>query len=129
MSSALGSGGRRIALGTDCVVFDPKWLQLANVDGGTVSIGPADDGGYWTIGADLHTPGLDEALFSGMTWSQSTVCRETKSRLNAAGHPIQWLPDCYDVDTIEDLHRLVQDQRCTGRVRAVLNGISGLKSP
>ena len=129
MSSALRGPGRRIALGTDCVVFDPKWLHLANVEDQTVSIGPADDGGYWTIGADLRSPGLDEALFSGMTWSQATVCRTTQRRLDEAGHPIQWLPDCYDVDTIDDLHRLIQDRRCTGRVRAVLNGISGLKSP
>ena len=94
-----------------------------------VSIGPADDGGYWTIGADLSIPGLAETLFYGMTWSEPTVCRTTISRLDATGHPIQWLPNCYDVDTIEDLHRLMQDQRCTGRVRAVLNSISGLKSP
>jgi rSAM/selenodomain-associated transferase 1 len=129
MSDALRGPGWRFALGTDCVVFDPKWLQLANVAEQTVCIGPADDGGYWTIGADLRTPGLDEALFSGMTWSQPTVCHTTERRIDEAGHPIQWLPDCYDVDTIEDLHRLIQDPRCTGRVRAVLNGISGLKSP
>ena len=129
LSSALRGPGRRIALGTDCVVFEPKWLQLADTEGKTVSIGPADDGGYWAIGADLSAPGLDDTLFSGMAWSQATVCRATKERLDAIGHPIQWLPDCYDVDTIADLHRLIGDRRCTGRVRAVLNGISGLKSP
>jgi rSAM/selenodomain-associated transferase 1 len=129
MSSALRGPGRRIALGTDCVVFDPSWLVPANVEDEMVSIGPADDGGYWTIGADLSIPGLSETLFSGMTWSEPTVYRTTISRLDATGHPIQCLPNCYDVDTIEDLHRLMQDQRCTGRVRAVLNSISGLKSP
>ena len=128
MSAALSGTGRRIALGTDCVVFDPQWLQLANLDDETVCIGPADDGGYWTIGADLRSPGLAQALFAGMSWSQPTVCETTKDRLSGIGRPIQWLPECYDVDTIDDLHRLAKDPRCTGRVRAVLNGISGLKS-
>ena len=72
-----------------------------------VVLGPTLDGGYYLIGSCQPQP----ALF---TWEQldgTTVCRETQARAEAYGARVTLLPPWYDIDTREDMERLVDDLR------------------
>ncbi len=126
MRHALRHPGRQFALGSDCVVFDPDWLRDAAFANEAVALGRTDDGGYWTIGGNLAEEQLAACLFDEMPWSTPSVADITLERLRSKGTRTHILPNCYDVDTCDDLKRLTRDRRCVGRVRAVLNGISGL---
>jgi len=123
MAYALRGPGRRVALGTDCVTFQPEWIVQAAESSTQVAIGPAEDGGYWCITVDVSTPGLFPTLFQKMNWSTSTVLDITKKRLTQAGHSITWLPTTFDVDVPSDLPRLKQHPSCPPHIRAALNAI------
>jgi uncharacterized protein len=93
-------------------------------------IGPADDGGYYLVGfrKNTFTPGI----FHDMVWSTSTVFRITMDRLHEASRKVHILPELTDVDTIEDLKKLLSqikgpasapsrtrsflEQHCTGLI-------------
>jgi len=125
---ALRQPGRQIALGSDCVVFDPEWLRNAADATENVVIGKSMDGGYWAIGGNLGQSDLRDLLFDNMEWSVDTVATETLQRLRRADQSVLLLPDCYDVDTLADLHTLSADPRCVGRVREIVSELSALTS-
>ena len=65
-------------------------------------LGPADDGGYYLIGArEMH-----RGLFTGMTFSVDTVFAETVSRAQRLGLAVHVLPTWYDVDDAASLATL-----------------------
>jgi rSAM/selenodomain-associated transferase 1 len=70
-----------------------------------VVLGPADDGGYYLIGLKAPCP----ALFRGIAMSTSTVVEETLERAREQGLRVVCLPRWYDVDTCEDLDRLIEE--------------------
>ena len=120
LSHAMHGSERTIALGTDCVVFDPEWL-LAAASSKSVSIGPADDGGYWMIGVTPAPPSILQTLFAEIPWSTSSVCEETVARLRQNHQEVHWLPTSYDVDTMADLVRLRNDPACPDAILPVIN--------
>jgi glycosyltransferase A (GT-A) superfamily protein (DUF2064 family) len=73
-----------------------------------VVLGPCDDGGYYLIG--LKSP--CSALFRGIVMSTSTVTAQTLERAQEQGLRAACLPRWYDVDTPEDLERLI-DELCS----------------
>jgi rSAM/selenodomain-associated transferase 1 len=77
-------------------------LDDPNVD---VVLGSCDDGGYYLIG--LKSP--CSALFQGIVMSTSTVVTETLARAQEQGLRVACLPRWYDVDTYEDLERLIEE--------------------
>jgi uncharacterized protein len=68
-----------------------------------VVVGPSDDGGYYLIGVRHAWP----ALFEAMPWSTPHVLPETLRRAEAKGLRVECLPAWFDVDTAEDLQRLI----------------------
>ena len=124
LSSAVRPTGKTLFLGTDCVLFEPSWLQQAANAGEAVSIGPADDGGYWLIGMDMAQPGLRQLLFEDIAWSTDAVCDETVARLQRQQHPIHWLPKQYDIDTFKDLERLKHESSCPHPIRRAIDAIA-----
>jgi len=72
-----------------------------------VVLGPSDDGGYYLIG--LKSPCA--ALFRGIVMSTPTVMAETLERAQEQGLRAARLPRWYDVDTSEDLARLIAELR------------------
>ena len=117
---AMGHKRRMIALGSDCVVFDPQWLIDAAESPAPVAIGPSDDGGYWTIVIDGERDDLKDALLTDMPWSQPTLMRQTIARLKQLGVDYTALPESYDVDQESDLSRLLADPRCPPRVLEIM---------
>ncbi len=61
-------------------------------------LGPARDGGYWSIG--LNDP--DPAAFAGVPMSTAQTGEEQRARLRALGLHVVGLPPLRDVDTYED---------------------------
>ncbi len=70
-------------------------------------IGPSTDGGYYLMALSKLHPGL----FERITWSTDVVYAETLERASALGLSVFSLPMWYDVDTIEELSRLLADLR------------------
>lgn len=88
-------------LGTDCPDFRPDHLSDAADALGTNNfvIGPAHDGGYWTIGLPRPAP----FLFTGMPWGTSAVYETTRSRMKSEGIEPVVLETLHDLDRPEDL--------------------------
>lgn len=72
-----------------------------------VVVGPTLDGGYYLIGSCRPRP----ALFDWKQLDSATICQQTVTRAEAFGARVVQLPPWYDVDTAEDLERLVQELR------------------
>jgi glycosyltransferase A (GT-A) superfamily protein (DUF2064 family) len=111
---------RTIALGSDCVIFEPSWLTLAATDPCAVALGPSDDGGYWTVSIDGGRPDIDDAILGPMPWSQATLFDHTTRTLTGIGVSHHRLPSAFDVDTSADLERLLRDPRCPKSIRAIM---------
>ena len=68
-----------------------------------VVLGPTEDGGYYLIGLRQSY----HELFERMPWSTSQVFPETRRRSEQAGLTVACTESWYDVDTPEDLVRLM----------------------
>ena len=76
-------------------------LQNPGVD---VVLGPSDDGGYYLVGLKHPYPALFDVVMSTATVLQETLARAREQGLRAV-----CLPSWYDVDTPEDLQRLIEE--------------------
>jgi len=73
----------------------------ADVD---VAVGPAADGGYWTLAASGHHP----AVLERIDWGSERVYRQTARAARAAGLRFKALPRWYDVDDAADFRALLE---------------------
>ncbi|MEM1381169.1 MAG: TIGR04282 family arsenosugar biosynthesis glycosyltransferase [Pseudomonadota bacterium] len=92
-----------IFLGTDAPDLTPDLLQSAAyaLEQHPAVIGPAEDGGYWTLG--LRRP--VDGVFTDIPWGTGTVYKTTLSAFEAAGTIPHVLPTLADLDRPEDLYR------------------------
>ncbi len=106
---AFAAGAHRaVVIGTDHPTLPPAFVGLAfaHLDAPrTVTIGPADDGGYYLLGMRDVAP----ALFAGMTYSHPGVFADTLARAAADDRVVTVLPPWYDVDEPASLDRLRDD--------------------
>lgn len=86
-----------------------------------VVLGPAADGGYWTVGQ--RRPGHD--LFTGIPWSTPDTLAATKRRLADLGLNFEKLPVLRDLDTIQDVEAFLKydSDRQGGLVRAIRGAV------
>ena len=70
-------------------------LILPGVD---AVLGPATDGGYWTIGFDRHVPGA----FEGVPMSEATTGQHQLERLRGLGLSVELLEEFRDIDHWQD---------------------------
>ena len=66
-------------------------------------LGPSLDGGYYLVGLNREQP----ALFDRMIWSHDRVLAQALEKLDSVGVRAKQLPLWFDVDTIDDLQRLL----------------------
>jgi rSAM/selenodomain-associated transferase 1 len=105
LGHALGAaGGPALVVGMDTPQLTARAIaaaseRLGRGDVGAV-LGPALDGGYWTIG--LKDP--DPAVFDGVPMSSDRTCDAQRRRLAELGLRVAMLPWMRDVDTIDDAH-------------------------
>jgi glycosyltransferase A (GT-A) superfamily protein (DUF2064 family) len=83
---------------------DAVWSRLL-APGTDAVLGPADDGGYWTLG--LRTP--RRGLFDGVEMSTSRTGSQQLARLRALGLSVEHLERLRDVDTFADALAVARD--------------------
>lgn len=94
---------RIVVTGADCphLTIDEVEAAFEGLRGSDVVLQPSDDGGYNLVG--LRSP---SDLFSGVALGTGAALRETVDRARSLGLTCRFLTPSFDVDTIEDLHRL-----------------------
>jgi rSAM/selenodomain-associated transferase 1 len=109
ISSIVFSHGYRkvIMLASDTPHLPQDYIRLAftRLDDTDVILGPCDDGGYYLIGLRFPAP----VVFEGIPWSTSRVLDLTIERAREAGMTCELVPSCYDIDTWQDVERLMHD--------------------
>ncbi len=90
--------GRVAAVGCDCPDnrADNMLACFTALEKHFWAIGPADDGGYYMLGLNRHSPNL----FENIDWGSDQVLART---LESAEEPPFFLPKLKDVDTAEDI--------------------------
>jgi len=79
-----------------------------------VVIGPASDGGYYLIGLRRLCP----ELFTSIAWSTTDVLTTTIRIAETCGLTVSLLSPWHDVDTVDDLRRVLRDPHGATRTRA-----------
>ena len=102
-------GGPAVVVGMDTPQLTPRLLGAAAArllsPGVDAVLGPALDGGYWTIG--LRRP--DPAVFAGVPMSSPETGETQLDRLGALGLRTAVLEPLRDVDTIADARAVARD--------------------
>ncbi len=96
-----------LCISSDNPTLPVQYLEKAlNVlEANELALGPTEDGGYYLIGAKQVYP----FLFQEMIWSTDKVLAETMTRAEQLKLRVQILPAWYDLDTIQELDRFVQE--------------------
>lgn len=97
-----------VVTGTDHPTLPLSFLQEAFrslEDSESLCLGPTKDGGFYLVGMSAFYP----QLFDDMSYSHSQVFADTLSRAERTDAQITVLPQWYDVDTPEDLDRMLTD--------------------
>ena len=127
MQDAFEQGAQEVLLtGTDLPTLPRAYLAeaLKLVKAHDVVLGPTADGGYYLIGLRKMVP----VLFEGIAWSTASVLAETKKKIEQAGLSLGLLPECRDLDTLEDLKVFIglcgKDRAITKRTESALRLIA-----
>jgi uncharacterized protein len=96
-----------IVIGSDSPTITRAHIQqaFAALDRHDAVLGRSEDGGYYLIGLDRTAAGL----FDNIDWSTPAVFEQQRHRLHSAGFSTAELAPIPEVDTIEDLHKLIAD--------------------
>src|SRR5947208_8616477 len=70
-----------------------------------VVLGPAEDGGYYLIGATR----VPAALLEGIAWGTDSVLADTLHAAKLAGLETRLIASTFDIDTIDDVLRLERE--------------------
>ncbi len=125
-SRVFADGYRTVAIiGSDCpdlpVSFICEAFRLL-ADGPSEAVfGPAEDGGYYLLAMKR----VHRELFHGVSWGNGHVLRESLEKAGAMGLHVSRLPVWGDVDTFEDLTRLLK-RGCSDSAPRTLRFIESL---
>ena len=95
-------------LGSDSPHLTSKEIEtnLELLDAYDVVLGPTEDGGYYAVG--LSGPPGD--LFDRIRWSSPNTLADTERAARRMGLSVGKGPISYDLDTLEDLTRLIRSE-------------------
>jgi rSAM/selenodomain-associated transferase 1 len=102
-----------------------KALRSPGVD---AVLGPALDGGYWSVGLARAVPGA----FAGVPMSSHSTWVKQRARLHELGLRIHEQPRLRDVDTIEDAWAVARESpgsRFASALRSIRPGARGQAAP
>lgn len=97
-----------VVMGSDHPTLPLSFLQEAYQsiqEPRSLCLGPTEDGGFYALGMSTFYP----QLFEGMTYSHSQVFGDTLARASSTDARVTVLPEWYDVDTPEDVGRMLAD--------------------
>jgi uncharacterized protein len=104
LRTALDTGYDRAAIiGTDSPTLPYEHVTSLLSATTDVTLGPADDGGFWGIAACETNP----IMFDHVPWSSADTLTRTVSAIQAAGLSLGFGPKWFDVDEPADLVRLL----------------------
>ena len=116
-------GGPALQIGMDTPQVTPALLDLASAvleePGTDAVLGPAEDGGWWSIGLRRADP----TVFVGVPMSRPDTGVRQMARLRELGLRTATLPSLRDVDTIADAHEVAElapDTRFAAAVRGLV---------
>ena len=97
---------RVVIVGSDSPDLPGEYLEMAfdRLENYDLVLGPCDDGGYYLIGLSCRP---EHALFTGIPWSSSMVFETTLRKAKSMDMSVAILPGWHDIDTLEDLQRLL----------------------
>jgi len=123
MQDAFEQGAQDVILtGTDLPTLPRANLveALTLIKKHDVVLGPTADGGYYLIGLRK----MVSALFDGIAWGTASVFADTKKKIEDAGLSLGLLPECRDLDTLQDLKVFIglcgKDRAMTKRTEGAL---------
>jgi uncharacterized protein len=110
LEAGLQAGYSRVLiLGSDAPTLPVAHVQTLLSADSDIALGPAEDGGFYAIAARR----TDTAMLHGVSWSQSTTLAETVEAITRCGLSVELGPVWFDVDTPEDLQRLIASRSGT----------------
>ena len=104
MKTALNTSLQCVIIGTDCPMINESYIYKAfqQLNSSNIILGPAKDGGYVLIGANV----FNDLLFNDVSWSTPEVLKQTIKNINHLNLKYHKLDTLSDVDTDEDLNHL-----------------------
>jgi thioredoxin-dependent peroxiredoxin len=121
LRSALQAGrDRAMIVGTDAPTLPVEHLESLLCAHADVALGPTDDGGYYAIACR----NISDRMFDGVPWSAPDTLQRTAAAALACGLTVEYGPSWWDVDTPEDLARLLAEHdlpRNTAQVLSIIN--------
>jgi len=89
-----------IIIGSDCPELMPSDIitTIDLLDQVNFVLGPSEDGGYYLLGCREIVP----EIFESISWSTSSVLRETVAKIESKGLSYSLLRTLTDIDTEED---------------------------
>jgi rSAM/selenodomain-associated transferase 1 len=109
-----------VIVGSDLPTLPDAYVNAAferlRDDRTDVVIGPATDGGYYLIG--LRS--VSSRLFDAIPWSTPMVLARTMEIAETLRLTVSLTPQWYDVDSVDDLRRVIADQPAAARTQAWL---------
>lgn len=123
-SNLFGNGRRTgIIIGSDLPELTPQLLEQARqtVETDGAAIAPSGDGGYSLLAFrnDSFTPDI----FREVDWSTDRVFGQTMTRFRHAGLTPRQLPELPDIDTYEDLMKLVSGREVPMHTKYALKAL------
>ena len=103
---------RVVLIGSDLPTLPAEHVAdaLARLRPGTVTLGPAADGGYYLIGLTAPDPGdAVPDLFTGVRWGTSSAFEDTVRAAARSGIAVERIAGWYDVDDADGMERLRRD--------------------
>jgi rSAM/selenodomain-associated transferase 1 len=111
--------GPALLVGMDTPQLTPSLLsdglRALAAPGVDAVLGPATDGGYWTVGLT----GSPASAFAGVPMSHATTCTAQRARLRRLGLRVHEHRALCDVDTIEDARAVARQAPGTRFAAAV----------
>jgi rSAM/selenodomain-associated transferase 1 len=106
IAAGLGEAERVCIIGSDSPTLAPTQIAaaFARLDTADLVLGPAEDGGYWLIGARRPLG----AVLADTAWGTASVLATTRARAEQAGLRVALAELHWDVDEPPDLERLGQ---------------------
>ncbi len=119
------------AIGSDAPDLPPDFVtdafRLLESDAADVVFGPAGDGGYYLVA--LQTP--HARLFQDIPWSTAATLAASETAAAELGLRCRHLPVWHDLDTVDDVRRLLADtDGCRApRTRRMVEAVWNMDKP
>ena len=110
-----------ILTGSDLPLMTAEHLRSGfdALNSADVTLGPTSDGGYYLVGIKEESP----FLFENQTYGYGNVLENTIAAVHAAGKTYCPALSCDDVDTPEDLQRLLKSLKPESHTAAYLRSL------